>query len=99
MQSFHDSRAQDFLKISKNDYLYRRELPSSLKGDEKVRKETRGNRRDLKLLTINELYRANDKAVGAVALKGKEGKFYIGAGLEEDDLKVLYIELEDFLKN
>ena len=39
------------------------------------------------------------EVVGAVALKGKEGKFYIGAGLEEDDLKVLYIELEDFLKN
>ena len=100
MQSFHDARCQDQLVIRKNEYVYRRELPKSVVrggGGERVSRESRGSRRDLKLLTINELYRANDQAVGAVALRGKEGKFYLGAGLPEDDLKVIYLEIESFL--
>ncbi|UPR01153.1 serine/threonine protein kinase [Chloropicon primus] len=99
MQSFHDARCQDELIIRRDEYVYGRELPRSVtgRGGENVRKETRGRRRDLKLLTINELYRANDQAVGAVALRGSEGKFFIGAGLPEDDLKVIYMEIESFL--
>ena len=102
MQSFHDSRCRDQLLIKKNDYVYKRELPrfansNSSKGD-RVAKETRGRRGDLKLLSIRELYNNNGNGIGAVTLKGKEGKFYIGAGLPEDDLKVIYMELESFLR-
>jgi hypothetical protein len=88
--------------IRKNDYVYKRELPRFASKDrndgDRVAKEARGKRGDLKLLSIRELYNQNGNGIGAVTLKGREAKFYIGAGLPEDDLKVIYMELESFLR-